>query len=42
MNNKLSVESPVGKALMGKAEGEIVTVVTPGGEEKYKIIGISR
>ena len=42
MNNKLSVESPVGKALSGKKKDEIVTVMTPGGEVQYKILEITR
>ncbi|MBQ3038691.1 MAG: transcription elongation factor GreA [Clostridia bacterium] len=42
MNNKLSVESPVGKALTGKKKDDTVTVMTPGGEVIYKIIDISR
>ena len=42
MNYKLSQESPVGKALMGKKKDDIVTVTTPGGEEKYRIIDITR
>ena len=42
MNNKLSLESPVGKALNGKKKDEIVTVVTPGGDVQYKILEITR
>lgn len=42
MLNKLSQESPVGKALMGKAKDDIVSVMTPGGEVTYKIIDITR
>lgn len=42
MNNKLSVESPVGKALIGKKKNNVVTVVTPGGEAKYKVLKVSR
>src|SRR5579885_3359074 len=30
-NGKISDQSPVGKALLGKAEGESVEVTTPGG-----------
>lgn len=29
---KISIESPIGKALLGKKNGEKVTVVAPGGE----------
>ncbi len=38
---KLSVESPLGTALLGKQKGEIVTIVAPVGAMKYKVIGIS-
>ena len=36
--NKLSNESPVGKAIMGKKKGETVEVSTPRGSLKYKIL----
>ena len=39
--NKLSNESPVGKAIMGRKKGETVEVVTPrGGKVKFKIMEI--
>lgn len=41
-NNKLSQESPVGKALLGKKKGDKVVAVTPGGEISFKILKISR
>ncbi len=37
---KLSVYSPIGKSIMGKKVGDTVTVETPGGERKLKIIAI--
>ncbi len=40
--NKLSDESPVGKALIGAKAGEIVNVESPNGEFQIKIISISR
>ena len=40
--NKISNESPVGKALIGKKKGEEVEVETPGGIAKYKILDIKR
>ena len=40
--NKISNESPVGKALIGHKKGEEVDVETPGGMVKYKIIDITR
>lgn len=41
-NNKLSQESPVGKALMRGKVGDIVKAETPGGEVEFKILEISR
>ncbi len=40
--NKLSYESPVGKALIGKKVGETVDVQTPGGVVQFKILEITR
>ena len=37
---KLSNESPVGKALLGRKRGEEVKIVTPRGERKLKITKI--
>jgi transcription elongation factor GreA len=39
---KISNESPVGKALIGKAKDEIVEVKVPDGVIKYKIIDIRK
>ena len=38
--NKLSNESPVGRAILGKKKGEIVEVAAPRGSLKYKIMEI--
>ena len=38
--NKLSNESPVGKAIIGKKKGETVEVAAPRGALKYKILEI--
>jgi transcription elongation factor GreA len=38
--NKLSNESPVGKAIMGRKKGETVDVATPRGSLKFKILEI--
>lgn len=40
--NKISDESPVGKALMGKKVGDEVTAETPAGEIKLDILAISK
>ncbi len=39
---KISNESPVGRALMGKEKGTVVDVVVPDGIAKYKIIDIKK
>jgi len=41
-NNKISDESPLGKALLGQREGDNINVETPIGVDKYNIISISR
>lgn len=38
---KISDESPIGKALLGKKEGEEVEIVTPSDKTTYKIHSIS-
>lgn len=40
-NNKLSYESPVGKALVGKKVGDVVSVEAPGGLVTFKILEIN-
>lgn len=42
MNFKISNESPVGNALVGKKIGEIVEVSVPEGVNKFEILGIRR
>lgn len=39
---KISNESPIGKAILGKTEGEEVEVQVPDGVAKFKILSISR
>ena len=39
---KISVDSPIGKGLIGKAVGETAIVKTPAGEMKFEIMEISR
>ena len=39
--HKLSNESPVGKAIIGRKKGEIVEVAAPRGSLKFKILGIN-
>ncbi len=40
--DKISDESPVGEALLGKKVGDRVTVSTPAGKMKYQIVGIRK
>lgn len=40
LNNKISNESPVGKAIIGKKKGTVVDVNVPAGVIQYKIIDI--
>jgi transcription elongation factor GreA len=39
---KISVDSPIGKGLLGKSKGEIAEIKTPGGLMKFEIIDITR
>ncbi|NLV48887.1 MAG: transcription elongation factor GreA [Clostridiaceae bacterium] len=41
-NNKISSDSPVGAAIMGKKRGQIVDVRTPAGMLRYRIVKISK
>ncbi len=39
---KISDESPVGEALIGKKVGDAVTVTTPAGKTRYEIVAIRK
>ena len=41
LEGKISDESPIGKALLGKKEGEAVEIKTPAETATYKIVNIS-
>jgi transcription elongation factor GreA len=41
MNGKISDESPIGKNLLGKKEGEMVEISTPAETNTFKIVNIS-
>ena len=41
-DNKISNESPVGKAVIGKKIGDVVVAVTPAGELSYKILEVKQ
>lgn len=40
-NNKISHESPLGAALMGKKVGDEVSITTPKGEKVYKVVSVN-
>ncbi len=42
LENKLSDQSPIGKAVMGRKKGETVNAVTPRGAIPYTIVKISK
>jgi transcription elongation factor GreA len=39
-NGKLSIDSPVGRSLLGRCEGEEISVYTPGGIRIYRIVAV--
>ena len=39
---KISVNSPIGKGLLGKAVGEVAEVTTPAGTTRFEVIDITR
>ena len=42
LENKISNEAPLGKAVIGKVAGDEVEVETPSGIMKYKVINVTR
>lgn len=41
-SKKISVESPIGRGLLGKSVGDIVEVQVPSGKMKFEIVEITR
>ncbi|CAM5435899.1 transcription elongation factor GreA [Eoetvoesiella caeni] len=39
--NRISVSSPVARALIGKSEGDVVAVQAPAGVREYEVLGVS-
>lgn len=37
----VSVSSPIARALIGKSEGDVVEVVTPGGTREYEVLEVT-
>ncbi len=42
LKNKISNESPLGAALIGKSVGDVIKVESPSGETEYKVISINK
>ena len=42
LEKKISDQSPIGRALMGKKAGDTVTVTAPAGEIHFKVLEVSR
>ncbi|MGE5279457.1 MAG: transcription elongation factor GreA [Deltaproteobacteria bacterium] len=40
--NRISIESPIGKALLGHGEGDVLDIDVPAGTLRYKILKITR
>jgi len=40
-NGTISISSPIARALIGKEEGDVATVLAPSGEREYEITSIS-
>jgi transcription elongation factor GreA len=38
--SKISINSPIARALIGKSEGDVAAVQAPGGVREYEIVGI--
>ena len=37
---KISISSPISRALIGKHEGDTITIEAPGGSRDYDIVGV--
>ena len=42
LEKKISDQSPIGRALMGKKAGDSVTVTAPAGELRFKVLEVTR
>ena len=38
---RVSVESPVGKALLGRRAGDLATVLAPGGQWRIQVLNVT-
>ena len=39
--NLIYFKSPIGKSLIGKNEGDLITVITPAGERNFEILKVN-
>jgi transcription elongation factor GreA len=39
-SGRVSISSPIARALMGKTVGDTVEVITPGGGKSYEVVGV--
>ncbi|OGZ58144.1 MAG: hypothetical protein A3B96_02725 [Candidatus Spechtbacteria bacterium RIFCSPHIGHO2_02_FULL_43_15b] len=39
-DGKVSFDSPIGSAFLGRKEGDLVEVTTPGGKRKYRVLKV--
>ncbi len=42
LENRISYECPIGKAVFGQVTGSVVDVRLPGGQARYQIVGLAR
>jgi transcription elongation factor GreA len=42
MENKISIESPIGKGLLGKMVGDVIDIQLPAGNQQFEILDISK
>jgi transcription elongation factor GreA len=38
---KISITSPIARAMIGKEEGDVVEVAAPGGSKSYEIVAVT-
>jgi len=41
-SGKISVQSPIGKGLLGKKVGEVASITVPAGQMEFEVVNISR
>jgi transcription elongation factor GreA len=39
-HGKISVSSPIARALIGRSEGEVAVVQAPGGEREFEVLSV--